>query len=408
MSIHYRFRPAVVLLLGFWTVPALGGDRQEFPLKYRLSVHITEETGPGGQRLPLSTRLTSLKQEPKYDSPEPLYATLKLGVNYEAFPLVLDCSSGGTRGYDILFLDANRDGRLGPEKKLTGEARTSGTVFGPVKLLVDCGAERSPQWFLFQLVEFEADDGKFTRELMAINAGYYQGVVTFGREKRLVAFVDADGNGLYNNVLKGPGQVGDRLLIDQNGDGKLDPDSQGEETQPLGRYVLVGDRFWQMDVAPDGSSVTVAPLDKPLGTIRANVTHYALLLRGNQGVLRLRSRDGTARLPAGKYQLLQCVYRLTDPAGRSWGFSASAQEGVSVVVVAGKEVRLPFGPPFVAKVDFAPPEKGRLTLNLTLSGAGGESYSFAFVGDREKPPFPKAHILDANGLELALLDFHFG
>jgi hypothetical protein len=399
---------AGLLLLSLWTVPALAGDRKEFPLKYRLSVHITDEVGPGGQPLPFVPRPASLKAEPSYRSPEPLYAILKLGVKAEAFPLVLDCSSGATRGYDILYLDANCDGQFSPEEKLPGEARTSGTLFGPVKLLVDSGRERSPQWFMFQLVEYEAADGKFTRELLALNAGYYQGVVAFGQEKRLVAFVDADGNGLYNNVFKGPGQAGDRLLIDRNGDGKLDGDPQGEEAQPLGRYVLVGDRFWQMDVAPDGSSVTVEPLDKPLGTLRAGVTDYALLLSGEQGVLRLRSRDGTARLPAGTYQLLQCSYRLTDPAGKPWGFSASANAGVTVEVLAQKEVMLPFGPPFVTKVDFAAPEKGQLTLNLTLTGTGGESYSFAYVGDREKPPVPRARILDATGRELALLDFHFG
>jgi hypothetical protein len=405
----YRYVISASLILSsLWPTPAPAADRQEFPLRYRLSLRITDETGPAGQPLALSAHRLALDEEPKYRSPEPLYATLKLGLKNEAFPLVLDCSNGGTFAYDIMYLDVNRDSRLGPAKKFNGESRTNGTIFGPVKLLVDGGAERSPQWFMFQLAEYEGADGKPTRELLAINAGYYQGVVTFGAEKRLVAFVDADGNGLYNNVLRGPGQPGDRFLIDRNGDGKLDPDIQGEETQPLGRYVLVGDRFWQMDVAPDGSSVTVAPLDKPLGTIRADVTDYALLLSGEQGVLRLRSRDGTARLPAGKYQLLQCSYRLCDPAGRSWGFSASARDGVTVEVLAGKEARLDFGPPFVTRVDLTTADQGKLTLNLTVSGAGGELYSFAFFGDREKPPVPRARILDAEARELALLDFRFG
>jgi hypothetical protein len=176
----------------------------------------------------------------------------------------------------------------------------------------------------------------------------------------------------------------------------------------LGRYVLVGDRYWQMDVAPDGSSVTVEPLDKPLGTLRADVADYAMLLSGEEGVLRVRSRDGTARVPAGKYQLLQCNYRLTDQTGKRWGFSASTTEGVTVEVPAQGTAKLPFGPPFVPKIDVAPPEKGQLTLNLKLLGAGGESYSFAYFGDREKPPVPKARIVDAGGRELAVLDFHFG
>src|SRR5260370_5836628 len=110
----------------------------------------------------------------------------------------------------------------------------------------------------------EGKDGH-SQSLVAINAGCYEGEVAFGDQKRRVALLDADGNGLYNDFLKGENQQCDRVLI-----GSVVPDRGvvGAKTQPLGRHVLVGDRYWQLDVAPDGSSLAVQPLNRPLGTIR--------------------------------------------------------------------------------------------------------------------------------------------
>src|SRR5713226_527093 len=186
------------------------GERKEFPLKYRLSMNITEEVGSVGQNLQPSTTKIPLKEEPKYHSANPLYASVRLGAKKEAYTLVLDHSKGEKLGYDILYVDANRDGRISFEEKLTGAAKNQGMVFGPIKLMIDCGQERCPQWYFFTLSEYEvhsvnlgsdkpaADENpllEVQRHLKVINAGYYQGEVSFGDQKRLLAVVDADGNG---------------------------------------------------------------------------------------------------------------------------------------------------------------------------------------------------------------------
>jgi hypothetical protein len=393
------------LLLGLLTGPANADGPREFPLKYRLSVNVTEEVGFSGQGLRLIAPPASIKQEPRYHSPQPLYAQVLLGVRRTPFTLVLDSSAGRDHGYDLLYVDADRDGRITSATKHTAVVRDSGALFGPVKLPVDLGGDVCPQWFLFQLLEYPDKEGHIQRSFRAINAGYYEGVVTFGAAKHRLAVVDADGNGLYNDLPKGDDQPGDRLLIDG---GQADGSFPGDKGQPLGRYLLAGDRYWQLDVAPDGSAVTVQPLDKPLGTLRPGVADCTLFLSGTEGGLRVRSVAGVARVPAGKYRLNQVHYRLADRSGRRWQFTGKARAETVVEVPAGGEVQVPLGLPLVPRVAVASPEAGRLSLNVTVSGAGGETYSFVRFGAAELPPVPKARILGADGRELALLDFHYG
>src|SRR3954470_1281736 len=105
--------------LGALALPAQAADRddpgrREFPLKYRLAGYtISEEVGHGGQHLrPGPSRPPALKEEPKYRSRTPLYATARLGAGRDDFTLILDSSAGEARGHNVLYVDADRDGRI--------------------------------------------------------------------------------------------------------------------------------------------------------------------------------------------------------------------------------------------------------------------------------------------------------
>src|SRR5262249_9218242 len=127
----------------------------EFALKYRLSTNITTEVDSRGQYLQPTTTKIALKEEPKYQLRQPLYTSVRLGAKKDPFTLVLDNSKGEALGYNILYVDANRDGKITSEEKLIGAPRNQGMVFGPIKLVIDCGQEKCPQWFLFLLSEYE-------------------------------------------------------------------------------------------------------------------------------------------------------------------------------------------------------------------------------------------------------------
>jgi hypothetical protein len=155
--------------------------------------------------------------------------------------------------------------------------------------------------------------------------------------------------------------------------------------------------------------VSVEPLNKPLGTLRAAMADFTVLLTGEQGVLRARRRDRTVVVPAGTYRLARCDYRLTEPSGKRWALSARGTDRCPAVAVSAEgEARIAFGPPFRPRVIATDAARGPLTLNLELNGAGDEVYTNIQVGSSERPPVPKVRILDATDRELALLDFHYG
>jgi hypothetical protein len=385
--------------------PVQQGTRKEYFLKYHLSVNVTREVGPGGQNVQFVARPASLQEEPKYQSREPLYATLYLGSKKDPFTVVLDSSSGADHGHDILYVDMDHDGHITDGKKFTSFLTNSGSVFGPVKFMVNYGKEKSPQWFWFQLIEHVEGKNRVVRGLQAINAGYYEGVVAFGDQKRRIAVVDADGNGLYNDWFKGDEQAGDRVVIGRD---PTDKGGGGAKAEPLARYVLVGDRYWQMDVAPDGSSLAVQALNRPTGTIRVSQKNCALTLSNEDCLLQVQATDGVARVPTGKYRLIGCHYQLAESVNRVWRFSSLNTSGTMVDVPAEGEVKLAMGPPFEPKVTVTIPEEGHLALSISLAGAGGEMVNSVQLATMGRPPRPQARILDSSGRELGLVDFHFG
>jgi hypothetical protein len=407
----------LALCASFALTPA-GADhvkekKNEFPLKYRLAfVSVAQEVGHGGQYLEPKTRDKRGDGEPRYQSKQPLYCTVVLGAKKQNFTMVFDASSGKDQGHDTLHFDADGDGKFTAKERFAGVARDMGNLFGPVKVMVDChgdGHEKCPQWFLVQYSEYDYGNGQLHRRAQLFNAGYYEGKVRFGDKEVLIAFADADGNGLYNSVMK-PGAEGnnDRLLLDTNGDGKLDGGYNSEESQPLGRFIEVAGKYWQLDPSPDGAGVSIAPLERPLGQLKAEAKDYTLLLTGDDGVLQVRSKDGTARVPAGKYRLYQCNYKLPFN-GKLWKFQGHCgNDGVAVDVPPDGEVRIPFGAPLVPKI-VVNRNGADLNLSLVLKGAGQETYQDVQIGDNyQRPPVPKVRILDDKGKELAQLDFHYG
>jgi hypothetical protein len=390
-----------------------------FPLKFRLTMQAQEECGSGGQWVTPTTAATraGLKTQPKFRSRQPLFASMQIGARRDNVGLVLDASSGEDRGYDILYVDANHDGELGESERFTPSPVGSyGTIFGPVKILVDSGAEKTPQWFAFQLQEFtyvsdsSTDKEQWYRNLQVMNAGYYLGAVRVGSVNRKIAFVDSNANGLFNEYYAKAGQPADCLLVDRNGDGKFAAEYGADETQPLGRYLDIGDAFYKLEVAADGSSVRLEPVQIPLGVVRSDIAEFVALVVNDEGAIQIRSKNGTAKLPAGTYHLSHCSYEMKDKSGKVWKFSGRMDDRTrpAIRVTERQATLIPFGPPLVPKVLATTVSKGNVTLNLSLRGAGGEVYDNVTMDQWQRPPVPKARITDSSGRELALLDFHYG
>jgi hypothetical protein len=419
MSSHLAVRWVPGLLLGLlaspaWALdpPAGEGGPEEVPLKYQPMPVFPQPFATGGQSLGVPKDRPPLKEEPKYRSWQPLYRILRLGAKEREFTAVLDSSRGEARGYDTLYVDADGEGRLTPPEKWTGALTGSGRVFGPVKFLVEDGAECCPQWFLFRLTESETAEGKVRCHLHAYNAGHYTGTVRFGDRKCRLVLLDDNANGLFSDVFQHEDESPDRLVLESVGSGPSTSSPRGDRSQPLGRWVEVGGRYWQLDVVADGSQVTVRPLNKPLGSVRLKmaikVDAFTLLLRGPEGLLEVQGKDGPARLPAGRYRFLRGEYQFAPGAGLTWHFRASAPDVPDRVdVPAAGETAIPFGPPLVPKVSVTR-KGGDLLLDLEVRGTGGERYYDFGCGEHGQPPAPRVELRDATGRKLDALDFHYG
>ncbi len=389
--------------LGSCSVPTARGE--EFFLKHRVAASIEEEIGNAWVVFPVRSAQPRPNDAVPLNSPE-LTATLDLGTKWQ---LRLQTSLGDT-GNGILHVSVDRNGSIVANESISGVKRNPMyTEFGPVRLIVDHGGEPRPQWFQFQLWGSDEEHGQPTRTLRVASASYFRGTVKFGDRRMLVALIDAEANGLYQFVRKGSSGRGDRLLIDVNGDGRLDP-ADRDEAEPLSRYVFVGGQYWRLEPAPDGSSLVVEPAELQVGMVHADTDRFALLLEGDVGVLRVSGRDGKAPVPVGSHSVLRCDYHVRDESGKLWNVFTKVDGGnKTLLVTADADTKLPFGPPLVARVSAASTTRGdELTLDLTLAGAAGEICD-GLADERGRPPAaPKVKITDSAGRELALLDFHYG
>jgi len=97
--------------------------------------------------------------------------------------------------------------------------------------------------------------------------------------------------------------------------------------------------------------------------------------RGKARRLKLTTTNGAFRLPAGSYQLLQYEAVGRDRANTKWTASAGLSGRTSTLTVAGDSTQdLDVGPPLKAKVAAQTRSGNMASLDLKLTGRGGDQY----------------------------------
>jgi hypothetical protein len=417
-----------------------------------------------------------------WKSSRPIFGVAQLGQPSEQYYLAADSSMGTTTEYDMLYFDLDRDGRFSDRERIEpsrAPTHEPGT-FGPFRIDVSSGKrpdgslERTPQWFTarvypaslripgqissdlaggFVLPAERVDPNRPTRKrseflISLTNMGYYLGYVRFGDEKLLVGVSDANGDGVYstnstvrlgrteeqeleaiedadaeqNRLTSYSAYSPDRLLIDRDGDGQFD-DRRGPdlERMSLGRYFCFKGRFYSLGVAPDGTSVTVSPVDLPTGTLEWTGALRSLILglvgtdERRADVLHVPISGESVMVPSGRYVVLQSDFALKDPSGGDWQFYRMLQREPSrssiLDVPVGSHVKLPLGPPIEARVMVLQPnaDSHTVTLAIELKGADGQLVNPPPPSQRRPSAVPQVRITDPSGAnELALLDCNRG
>ncbi len=218
-----------------------------------------------------------------------------------------------------LLVDTDGDNDFADETPLAGSASGTSIDFGTVTVTLGDSASAT-----LRLMGRARKAGEPPRYLFVMPGVYCTGTVKLAGKTHAVALVDGNRNGRFNDAFAG---TYDRRNLDGLGgdldsSGTFDPVRGLEgpfEVMPLGTRLQVGEAFYTVSVAADGSSITLETVDPGYGTLELGSGVGGLLAYSDYGVYRAGSSDGGAvRLPVGRYAFLRLTLAKTDKAGESW------------------------------------------------------------------------------------------
>jgi hypothetical protein len=365
---------------------------------------------------PLEAAPKKLLQEPKYQSRNPVYYAARYGdAKDNVFTFVLDESGGPGKGYDVLYVDANNDNRIDPEKERFKIRLSNRSNENPlrIRLLVTAGGVTAPYYVSFTAFPY-SDEKHLVEKIHANlrNSSYYQGEAVLLGRRRKIAIADLDSNGLFNDVERSLFH-GDRFFVDLDDEGHDQPPVGGGgrrrqmESFPYGGYTRIAGTWYSMVASPDGSRVEITRARPAVGKIEAPPRISAATLSSPAQVLDLKFADGSDSAVAGTYRV-QSVRLLAENEGPDgWTLSGSfGGREPELTVREGQTTRLEAGLPLTVEPQVALDEERTLRICLRISGAAGEIYRWSpRRGSSSKAGF---EILDPAGKSIASGEFEYG
>lgn len=375
----------------------------KFPLKYQ---DADDQAMPAMQMVTRfmaagSSKPDNLKGVPEAWKDAVGYASLELGGK-----TVWMAFSGGDA--TKLLADTNGNGDLADEKAVAGTAQGPRTAFGVVAFSV---GGKTP---VRLRVDTQFGDRNTTPQYVIVRpAGLLAGEVRLADHAYALAVIDGNMDGRYGSELSpvlGMGNA-DAVGIDLNGDGRFDPPSLEAdpwEVTPLAKGLRVGDKYYRLDVAADGSQVELAEAKPERGTLDLGAKDVQLVALSDFGIQRIKTTDGKANLPAGKYMAFVLFLAGADADGTKWTLQGTpSRELQQFEIQPGKTLQVQAGPPLALKTAVTQQER-TVSISLVLAGKGTEQYSPGAMKDGKRPPPPKFEILDEAGKVLQTGNFEYG
>ncbi|MFO8013813.1 MAG: hypothetical protein R6X20_10975 [Phycisphaerae bacterium] len=309
-----------------------------------------------------------------------------------------------------LLVDTDNDKDFADETPITGEVQQTSIDYGTVDLALKDGGTAT-----VRLMGNAMKPGDPPRYMLMMPGAYCTGTVTLAGKEYALAVIDGNMNGRFNDAFAGEVRYSDLdgLALDLNGNGTFDLPRGMEgpfETTPLGKRLRVGEAFYDVTPAPDGSQITLQPVEPGFGTVDVGTAEAALLAYSDYGIWQTTtSAEGTVRLPAGRYAVIRLAVKKKDASGQVWQLTMTEPPKTlqPLVVEQGKTLRVAVGPPLVAEVDVQQRNR-QARLNLMLRGAAGERYVPGVQkGNRRTPP-PTFEILGDDDKVLHTGKFEYG
>ena len=373
-----RWTSIILAVAGLISCAALSFGEETW-LSYRVSTQIDRELGnvrSGSAQL--SQEPTDLAQRPDLVAEKPWYGKV-LGERF----VILDESRADSGVWDVLWFDADANGKLEPDERFGLSVDQRGRQRNTV-VAVAFPSEDGPVVQHFLLSAYARPERAY---LQVRSAGYYIGQVRFGEKSHLVALVDNNANGTFNDPSTGE-RGGDRILIDCNDDGKFENYYQREyETAYADKYLYVDGVYYGVAVAWDGSTIDITRPEVTTGRLQVDEASVDLTVIGENGRFLLR-RENAAEiliLPVGSYTVQAATLRRTAKNGQEWSLQSKPGNGPAFEIKADAEASIKVGGPLAARA------QGRksgdsMRFELVLTGEDGLSYQLGFQRWGQPPP----------------------
>jgi hypothetical protein len=359
---------------------------------------------------PLDAPPKKLLQEPKYRSKHPVYYAARYGdAKDSVFTLLIDESRGPGKGYDVVYVDSNNDGRIDPEKEqfTFDMSTTAHDVPLRIHFMVTTGGVTAPYYVSFTAFPY-SDSNNLVEKIHANlrNSSYYQGEAILLGKRRKIAIADLNSNGLFNDVEKGLFQ-GDRFFVDLDGEGQSRNRHEQMESFPYGGLTRIGKTWYSIVASPDGSRITITRPSPALGKVEASPGICAVSLLSPTQALNLQLTDGPDSAVAGAYrvQSVRLLAKDEGPDGRTLQGSFGGRQP-ELTIREGETARLTAGLPLKVEPQVVVDEGRTLRIGLLITGSAGETYRWSpRSGSSSKAGF---EILDGSGKQIASGEFDYG
>lgn len=383
----------IAVLIASALVPMLARAQQE-SIQLTGQVRFASTSGEEASRFLASTRTVDLRKEPPKGVKLPTwanescrYGTLKLGKPPQSWHVLVEV--GGSR----VVVDANRNADFTDDEVLRGSADALwyfGTRFGPLRLAVPIHGNLVSRYFSF--VTDEVDRGRLS--VRSEDYRLFVGEVD-GKPVR-IALLDSNVDGMFDTPGRSRWEGDSCVFL---------PD---RETRTLPRYYQVGDRYYRLTFASDGSSCTFTPSELQMATVEVEYPQVRLTAIGKEvGYWEASTEEGRLQLPVDEYSVIAYSFGKRDRQGVSWLVSVSPMDPLPLKVGAG-ENRFPLPKELNATLAFSSRQGDTLQVALVLHVGGRTQQVTSVERNGDLPPPPTLRIVDRNGKTIRVEKFHYG
>jgi len=321
-----------------------------FPLEYRLKA---EKEMPRSPTWLTATpqKPEGIKADPAYKA-KPLYARFPFGVGGQKKPfvLVLDKSSADPPGYNVVYIDRDRDGDVREEQP----TRVNQSYQAELELPVAAGGKFVAYRFWAKL----AAPTSGAPAVIISHKGTWGGKVSLAGTPMDILLFDRNDDGVYNEpwtVREGRFQRPGDMLFTESPKGLALPYSAPHLCPAI---IEAGGTLYNVTVAADGSSISFEPLKGPFGTVETPADGMTVSLHTANGRHQKATAKGRRiRAPVGEARAFFYNLKQASADGTEWWVTAWTRDMHKLAVEEGKTTRLPVGPPLQLSVRCEPGKK---------------------------------------------------